>query len=95
MTHTQTPTALTSAETVSALLGDDGQRWTDDSGLNLADLCEDAGARRETSTEPDQYDLARWLFGDGSAIVTAGGGWDIEGSAPFSWRGSESTTEVE
>ena len=30
----------------------------------------------------------RYAFPDGSAIVIAGAGWDIEGSAPFSWRGA-------
>ena len=29
----------------------------------------------------------RHAFSDGSAIVIVGSAWDIEGSAPFSWRG--------
>jgi hypothetical protein len=30
-------------------------------------------------------DPIRHVFADGSAIVTAGDGWDIEGAEPFSW----------
>lgn len=30
-------------------------------------------------------DPVRYVFADGSAIVTAGDGWDIEGKDPFSW----------
>ena len=32
-------------------------------------------------------DPIRFLFADGSAIVVAGDGWDIEGDKPFSWEG--------
>ncbi|TFH84956.1 hypothetical protein EQG41_19740 [Billgrantia azerbaijanica] len=30
-------------------------------------------------------DPVRYAFSDGSAIVEAGDGWDIEGAEPFSW----------
>lgn len=33
-------------------------------------------------------DPVRHVFDDGSAIVIAGGGWDIEGDEPFSWAGA-------
>jgi hypothetical protein len=33
-------------------------------------------------------DPVRYVFPDGSAIVIAGDGWDIEGAAPFSWAGA-------
>jgi len=31
----------------------------------------------------------RYVFPDGSVIVGMGGGWDFEGSRPFSWKGTE------
>ena len=31
-------------------------------------------------------DPARYVFPDGSVIVCAGDGWDLEGDSPFSWR---------
>ncbi len=35
------------------------------------------------------YDLLRYEFEDGSAIVvSADGGWDVEGVTPFSWAGA-------
>ena len=34
-------------------------------------------------------DPIRWVFDDGSVIVTSGGGWDFEGTEPFSWEGCE------
>lgn len=34
-------------------------------------------------------DPVRYVFQDGSAIVATPGGWDIEGSEPFSWEGAE------
>jgi hypothetical protein len=33
------------------------------------------------------YDVVRYEFADGSAIVIAGDAWDIEGAEPFSWAG--------
>lgn len=30
----------------------------------------------------------RYLFPDGSAIVAAESGWDVEGEEPFSWEGA-------
>ena len=34
------------------------------------------------------FDLIRYEFDDGSAIVIAGEQWDIEGDEPFSWAGA-------
>lgn len=34
-------------------------------------------------------DAVRYEFADGSAIVDGGAGWDIEGSEPWSWAGTE------
>lgn len=39
-------------------------------------------------THGDIYDLRRWAFPDGSAIVISGGAWDIEGRRPWSWQGA-------
>lgn len=33
------------------------------------------------------YDAMRYEFEDGSAIVIAGDGWDVEGARHFSWAG--------
>lgn len=32
-------------------------------------------------------DPIRWVFSDGSCIVSAGDAWDFEGDELFSWRG--------
>ena len=42
-----------------------------------------------TRSEHSGDDPVRYSFDDGSAIVVAGNGWDVEGSVPFSWAGEE------
>jgi hypothetical protein len=36
----------------------------------------------------DMHDVQRHEFIDGSAIVIADGGWDVEGAHPWSWAGA-------
>lgn len=62
---------VTRAELIAAQFGDDGQCWEAD-GVDLETSCEEHCEwhyRDGTST--------RYEFADGSAIVDAGGGWDI------------------
>ncbi len=73
----------TTAEAVSTLFGDDGQRFTSlDGDISLEDACLQHGA-----DEQSQGDLIRYLFADGSAIVVTGAAWDIEGPAPYTQAG--------
>jgi hypothetical protein len=64
----------TTARRISARFGDDGQRWTDDTGLGLLDVCQDD---LTASHSRDGGLVRRYHFGDGSAIVVAGDGWDL------------------
>lgn len=70
------------AEQASAALGDDGSRWTTDDGESFDDVMRRMSASMERSSDGRR---ARYQFADGSAIVDAGGAWDIEGDTPFSW----------
>ena len=80
------------AERVARAIGDNGQQFVLADGgdwvpaIRIEDLAAAAGGRHEVS--PDRS-CERWEFDDGSAIVACGGGWDIEGPTPFSWRGAE------
>ena len=49
----------------------------------------DGGIRYDYGFPRDHFagDPVRYGFGDGSAVVAAGDGWDIEGPEPFSWAG--------
>lgn len=67
------------ATMIAAIFGNDGTTFDVD-GMNIEGTCEDRGAKKET-----RGDATRYPFGDGSAIVIAGGGWDVEGDEPFSW----------
>lgn len=94
----------TRAQILAELLEDDGQRWETRDGQTLDALCRAAGAMlsygqsewddearayrvREVS-RGDIHSHTRYAFPDGSAIVAAGDGWDIEGAEPFSWAGA-------
>jgi len=76
------PAELTQAEKIAALLHGDGGQWKSDAGTSFVELCERYGASRER-----RGDIFRHVFPDGSAIVEAPGGWDLEGTEPFTWRG--------
>jgi hypothetical protein len=83
--HQMVP-ALTTAERIAEMLGDDGMRFETEDGRTLDELTEEAGGH---IIKHETQDLWRYLFPDGSAIVAAPGAWDIEGATPFSWAGAE------
>lgn len=49
----------------------------------LESLCEDGGS----PSDPMRNDTRRWIFTDGSVIVTSSDGWDHEGAEPWSFKG--------
>ena len=79
----------TIAERAAAAVGDDGQRWTTQSGERVEDVWRRAGAVEEKDRSGEHDNGSRFVFSDGSAIVTQGAAWDVEGSAPWSWQGAE------
>ncbi len=72
---------MTIAEQIAGLLNGNGQCWQDDDGRDFEDIME----HHEAVTEV-RGDLTRYLFPDGSAIVAAPSGWDVEGVEPFSFE---------
>lgn len=75
---------MTIAEHVAGLLGNDGTCWQAEDRRSFNQLMVEYGASPTTRGH-----LVRYAFPDGSAIVAAEGGWDVEGSQPFSWAGAE------
>lgn len=89
-------TETTTAQAISALFHDDGQRFATDAGAGLDEVC--ATAKGAIKTYPrngnglQQYgtDTYKWIFPDGSAIVVSGAGWDFPLSTEaecFCWEG--------
>jgi hypothetical protein len=78
-----TTTETTTAQAVSALFNDDGQRFWSESGTSLDEIC--AAAKGAAKTYPrnrqglQQFgaDTYKWSFSDGSAIVVSGACWDF------------------
>lgn len=64
----------------AARLGEDGQKWVTDDGIEFEELAWLCDARYE-----QQDDRERYQFPDGSAVVVHGDGWDLEGPELFSW----------
>ena len=83
-----TTTSKTIADQISALLHDDGQRWTSDSGETLAELCAKRGPRHITRADDE-----RWVFEDGSVITACGGGWDLGYADCWCWQGAGHSDE--
>lgn len=75
---------VTTAQAVATRFDDDGMNFQDANGIELTDALDEL-TRRESDRHGEN---TRWEFEDGSAIVIAGDGWDIEGSKPFSWLGA-------
>ena len=76
-------TLATEAERVSAAYCGDGQRFGHPvSGESILDYCEARAICVQVSAD-GRY---RFVFKDGSAIVTDDGGWDLERDEPFSWQ---------
>jgi len=74
----------TTAEQIADRLGNDGMTWETEDGITLAGLARSQGSRIEAEANGARV---RYAFADGSAIVVAGGAWDVEGPTPFSWAG--------
>ena len=81
-------TKTTTAHRIAAVLHDDGQTWETEDGRDLDALCREESAWVEPGQD-DQHGNTRYEFPDGSAIVATEGGWDIEGSTPWSWESAE------
>ena len=88
---------MTEAQMAANVLGNDGKAWAAADGRTLDAVCKGFGAKvgsgdgvyiegREAPADPLWL---RYLFNDGSAIIDCGSGWDIEGSSPWTWEGSE------
>jgi len=78
----------TMADRVAALFDNDGQKFNIESGaVDLENLLVFLGTTVRSSTGFAD-DPVRYEFRDGSAIVIAGGAWDVEGDEPYSWAGA-------
>lgn len=67
-----TTAMTTTAQRISSLLDDDGQRWHDAKGRHLNGIAETQGGKRVWRDHTDTY---RWEFPDGSALLVAGDCW--------------------
>lgn len=82
---------MTTAEKVAEIMGGVGvgAAWPPVRGKPwLCGACVDMGATSESGA-PERPGYVRFLFPDESAIVNGPGGWNIEGSAPWSMAGAE------
>jgi hypothetical protein len=78
---------MTIAETISALLHDDGTVYTTDGGRTL-DLLATANGGTVSHRESWGETLTAYTFPDGSRIIDAGAAWDTGFTAPadcFCW----------
>jgi len=69
---------MTTAERFAERMGGDGQRWENDDGASFDAVIWSMQPRMTAVTA----DVTRYDFPDGSAIVAAGGGWDVGFAAP-------------
>ncbi len=69
---------MTMAERFAERMGGDGQRWENDDGTSFDAVIWSMQPRMTAVTA----DVTRYEFPDGSAIVAAGGGWDVGFPAP-------------
>jgi len=67
---------MTTAQTISAQLDDDGQQWEDAAGTDIATLC-DAVSDATTHEHGIGAGPRRYDFADGSGIVVTDECWDI------------------
>ena len=78
----------TIAQQVATRFGDDGLRWADAAGTRLEEVCDELGSR----TRNDSRGADRIEFHDGSALIMAGGAWDLQHprcSCGYCWEGSD------
>ncbi len=72
---------MTTAQKIADQFYNDGERWTDAEDNDLDDVCD------ENCSSPDYGHLrTRWIFADGSAITSAGNGWDLGYSDCWCWQ---------
>lgn len=81
------PGIATTADTISARFGDDGQKFTNAAGERLSYVCDEVAVDVHRN---DERDATRYQFADGSAIIIAGDGWDlgIAGATCHCWAGA-------
>lgn len=79
---------MTTAQKISQLLNDDGQRFEAADGTDIDTLCQRAGGRQEWRDGYRTGDVYAWRFDDGSSIVGGSAAWDI-GVSPdcYCWAG--------
>lgn len=88
-TTEQAPSTPTIAEQISALLDDDGQRWTARDGRDFDQLVADhGGATTEWRDGWHTGDTYRLVFRDGSIITVAGDAWDFGFADCWCWEGA-------
>jgi hypothetical protein len=80
------------AKRLSARFRDDGQRFRDDSGVNIEDALREMGARLDRD---DASDSNRWTLADGSVVTVSGGGWDLGYAGCFCWQGEGHASDCE
>ena len=69
---------MTTAQIISAKLDNDGQKFDTVDGISIDTLCADVhGAGYPSFRDGHGTDTYRYNFADGSAIVVAGGCWDL------------------
>lgn len=76
---------MKTAEQVAERFNGDGQQYEDWQGRSLDEVAQEYGA----DVQHGHLRWTRYIFKDGSAIVDCGTAWDIEGSTPWSWAGTE------
>jgi hypothetical protein len=77
------PTTLTSAQELAARFGNDGTCWEDGETFTPLEDCLKGAAVLTTRPQPNPYrggagPIERWVFPDGSAILTTDHWWDVE-----------------
>jgi len=77
---------MTTAEKIARQLGCDGLQWETEDGVHFVSLVRSYGCKIEAE---ERGHRVRYVFADGSALVEAGGAWDVEGEGlePYSWQG--------
>jgi hypothetical protein len=83
----------TIAETIAALLHDDGLRFTADDGRTLDDLVSDYPHDVAWRDGWRTGDVRRIDFRDGSCLTVAGNAWDLGYPACWCWQGAGHTDD--
>lgn len=73
------------AQTIAALLGDDGSCFETEDGKTLQDLLSAALVYGEPNPDPSSS-AVRYEFVDGSVIVECGDAWDFEGNEKWKFE---------